>query len=63
MDHIGWLLEADGTVRPVIAARRLVWPGAAIVTYHGGGTEVVRAVNVLSRDDLDVRFDFTEVPA
>lgn len=59
MDHVAWLLEPEGCVRPVIAVERVLWPTLARVTYHGGATEVVPRDNVLSRDDLGVRYNFT----
>ena len=52
---IAWLLEADGTVTPLTAARKTMF-GNAIVTHTDGRTEVTNALNVLAGDDLDRRY-------
>jgi hypothetical protein len=53
---VAWLLEADGTVTPLIEARRSVWPGSAYVTFANGTKMAVNARNVLAGDDLDRRY-------
>jgi hypothetical protein len=53
---VAWLLEPDGTVTPLVAARRSIWPGSATVTTASGDVQTVSALNVLSRDDLDRRY-------
>ena len=51
----GWLLETDGGVSRLIAARRQPMFGGAVVTHADGRVEIVNALNVLSPDNLDER--------
>ena len=57
-DHVAWLLNADGTVTPLAAVRRMAFPGSARVTLADGTTRGANVLNVLSRDDLDRRYRF-----
>lgn len=51
-----WLLNADGTLTPCIAARRCVWPGTAVVTFADGTTATTSVLNVLAGDNVDERY-------
>lgn len=51
-----WLLNADGTVTALVAARRCVWPGTAVVTFADGTTATTSLLNVLAGDDLGTRY-------
>lgn len=55
---VGWLLQSDGTVSPLIAARRQPMFGGAVVTHTDGREEIVNAHNVLAPDNLDQRLWF-----
>ena len=61
MSTIAWLLEADGSVLPIVAMRRLVWPGSVAVTLSDGSTRAASMRDVLARDDLDQRHDVTKL--
>lgn len=56
MSTVAWLLQADGTVTPLAAARKLPMFGSARVTHMDGTQEIVNARNVLAGDDLDRRY-------
>lgn len=56
MSAVAWLLEFDGTVTPLTKARRIMWPGAAEVTFEDGKTETVHQSRVLAGDNLEEHY-------
>lgn len=56
MSATAWLLEPDGTVAVVTRVRKLVWPSTAEVTFEDGSTELTHVNNVLSGDNLELRY-------
>jgi hypothetical protein len=54
-ETIAWLLEADG-VRPVVHIRPIFFPGHVEVTFTDGTKAIDSKWNLLSRDNLDIKF-------